>query len=290
MERKIVHRKGIGATAYIVQARKLLSTRISVDMPTIIVVHHGNKCLRWGGNEMHVAAGDVVAVAGNQVFDVINTPCEVTQLYEADWLVCSDKVVSDFLQQRPQGVKIKDVLVLRNGTDDLQRSFHHACAGLADSTAIPDNVAAARLHEMLNWLDHFGAYFSPVADERVSIQLRRLINADLSAPWTAKEAALKLGMSEATLRRRLNEEETHFQKMLTDIRMSHALTLLQVTGMSVTNISYEVGYNSPSRFTLRFRERFGYNPSDVRPAAAREAAGTFLNRLGGAERELAMTR
>ena len=46
--------------------------------------------------------------------------------------------------------------------------------------------------------------------------------------------------------------------------MSYALTLLHGTDTSVLSVALAVGYDSASRFSARFRSRFGYLPSDVR--------------------------
>lgn len=120
------------------------------------------------------------------------------------------------------------------------------------------------MKEMLGWIDHLGGYFDIVSAPRAGLKIRRLIQADIAGTWPASRASSALGMSEATLRRRLADEGTHYQQLLTDVRMSHALTLLQVTDLSVTTIAYDVGYASPSGFTHRFRQRFGFSPSDVR--------------------------
>jgi transcriptional regulator GlxA family with amidase domain len=46
--------------------------------------------------------------------------------------------------------------------------------------------------------------------------------------------------------------------------MSLALTLLQATSLPVTQIAMNTGYESPSRFAVRFRQRFGFAPTAVR--------------------------
>jgi AraC-like DNA-binding protein len=53
-------------------------------------------------------------------------------------------------------------------------------------------------------------------------------------------------------------------ELLVDVRMSLALTLLQATSLPVTQIAMNAGYESPSRFAVRFRQRFGFAPTAVR--------------------------
>lgn len=74
-------------------------------------------------------------------------------------------------------------------------------------------------------------------------------------------------MSEATLRRKLAAQQTSFTETLSDTRMTRALALLHTTTLPIGHIAQEVGYDSPSQFAARFKERFGINPRDVRGSA-----------------------
>jgi len=66
------------------------------------------------------------------------------------------------------------------------------------------------------------------------------------------------------LRRRLMAEGARLSELLVDVRMSLALTLLQASSLSVSQIAMNSGYESPSRFAVRFRQRFGFAPTAVR--------------------------
>lgn len=71
-------------------------------------------------------------------------------------------------------------------------------------------------------------------------------------------------MSETTPRWRLAQEHVRVDALLGDIRMHHALMLVQTTSWSVPHIAQACGYQSRARFAERFRARFGYLPSTVR--------------------------
>lgn len=51
---------------------------------------------------------------------------------------------------------------------------------------------------------------------------------------------------------------------ITDERMRRAVALLEEHELSVTEIALEVGYETPSSFTARFRQRMGVTPSEYR--------------------------
>jgi AraC family transcriptional regulator, exoenzyme S synthesis regulatory protein ExsA len=60
-------------------------------------------------------------------------------------------------------------------------------------------------------------------------------------------------------------------KWLLERRLEHSASLLQTTGMSVTEIMFECGFEDLSHFSRAFKERFGQSPS-----AFREAGSLFL--------------
>ena len=94
-----------------------------------------------------------------------------------------------------------------------------------------------------------------------------MVARDTATNWQIADVAQRLGMSEATLRRRLAHEGTSFRKLLNSVKMMRALTLLQTSPLGVAQVAYAVGYESPARFAARFRAHFGCTPSDVRKAA-----------------------
>ena len=76
-------------------------------------------------------------------------------------------------------------------------------------------------------------------------------------------------------------------RFLTAIRLYKAKNLLLETTMSVTDISYQVGYNSPGTFSSRFTRSVGISPARYRylaetgiPAPGRQAT-TGHHHLGG---------
>lgn len=264
MERTIVNREAVGATAHITQRRKLLMARILIEHPTLIVVRQGRKLLRGIDQDWHIDPGMAVALAADQRFDVVNTPDAETGVYEADWLVCAPGIVTRFATGGVAGKPICDVHVLPSATKAFSDAFLRARQGIFEESEVPRAAAIARIVEMLAWLDRSGGYFQCEGSASVSRRVRLTLSENLGAKWTAPGVAEQLGISEASLRRRLAEEGTSFNRLLIDARMSRALTLLQVTDWPIIQIAFETGYESPSRFSVRFRERFGYCPSAVR--------------------------
>ena len=124
-----------------------------------------------------------------------------------------------------------------------------------------------RLIEVLLLLSERGWVFAPGLpqwDERV----RRLIAHRLHARWTIADLAEAFHTSASTLRRRLAEHGLTLGELVREVRMETALALLQSTPLSVGEVAARCGYESHSSFSSAFRQRFGFAPSDLRPAVA----------------------
>jgi len=98
--------------------------------------------------------------------------------------------------------------------------------------------------------------------------MSKIISEHVEYQWKIDEIAKALNTSEATLRRHLATEKTSFREVLTTVRMMRALNLLQLTQRPISQIAYEVGYESHSRFSVRFKQYFGCSPLEVRQSGA----------------------
>ncbi|AFK57438.1 helix-turn-helix transcriptional regulator [Tistrella mobilis] len=260
-DRRVILRNGVGVIARVLQRRELLLTRIAVDQPTLMVVRRGLKLLRAAGTETVIPAGGAAAIAGGEVFDVVNRPDN--GVYAADFLVIDQAVIAGFAV--PDAVRpIARALTIPAMAPDFLEAYERARAAVADPAAVPETVAVQRMREVLGWIAHHGGAFPPPVPPAIAQRIRALVAGDLAAPWRAAEVASQLAMSEATLRRRLAAEGTSLTDLVTETRMAHALMLLQVTDQPVATVAALVGYDSPSRFAARFRQRFGHPPGAIR--------------------------
>jgi AraC-like DNA-binding protein len=86
---------------------------------------------------------------------------------------------------------------------------------------------------------------------------------------TADAVATHFCMSSRTLRRRLGEEGTSYQKILDDVRSELARRYLTGEGRSIEEVSFLLGFSDPSAFTKAFRRWTGKTPAGF--ARARSA-------------------
>lgn len=267
MEPRIIHRPGVGTTAGVLQKQELEFKRLFIDQPVLIVVERGSKALRWAEGEYLIRAGEAIAIAGGQTVDIINRPA-ADGSYRAFWLVWDAALIAAHALAHPAQPVIRHAWPLPGQPGEFMAAFQRSVDAVEDE-AISVDIARHRAGEMLLWIGVQGGKFAPYEALTAALRVRRLIGSDLAGDWSAAAIASAMAMSEATLRRRLAEEGTSLSEILLDARMSCALNLLQCSAQTVTQIAFQVGYQSPSHFAVRFRQRFGFSPSAIRQGAQR---------------------
>ena len=76
--------------------------------------------------------------------------------------------------------------------------------------------------------------------------------------------ATDLGLSERTLTRRLNDHGTSFAEIVDGLRHQLALRYLNERHLSLTQVSFLLGYAGQSAFSTAFRRWTGKTPKDIR--------------------------
>lgn len=111
-------------------------------------------------------------------------------------------------------------------------------------------------------------------------ELAEMAAAEAQDPWVAHvrsqlsacdgrydrlhELADKLHLSERTLKRRLQDAGTSYQRLLDEARQHHAKTLLARPDATIAQVAHALGYQDPANFTRAFRQWTGCSPSAFR--------------------------
>jgi AraC-like DNA-binding protein len=219
------------------------------ERPAVVLVRSGEKSIRRGMSRLALGPGRLAVIPAGEPLTIENKP--EAGLYMASAVVLGTEML-------PLGDPT------RVASDDRALTAFERAAAACEDPLLPSTVRDHLVKEVLLWLAQEGVGASPTRVQGLVPRLRELLSQDLAADWTGPMAAQRLGVSEATLRRRLAEEGSGFADVLADLRMTRALSMLQTTVLPVNRIALDVGYDSPSRFAGRFRARFGIAPSAVR--------------------------
>jgi AraC-like DNA-binding protein len=126
------------------------------------------------------------------------------------------------------------------------------------------NPVLARQNDLvvMEYLSRFdGARFA----EKVRAELISRLPAG-EPPRSAVASALNL--SEKTLQRRLQDEETSYQQVLDEVRRDLAQQYLREGPVSVCEVTFRLGFSDQSSFTRAFRRWTGVTPGEFRSRAA----------------------
>jgi len=103
-------------------------------------------------------------------------------------------------------------------------------------------------------------------DQAIIKKLTEIIHANLHKEnFGISGLALAAGMSRSTLHRKLsiylNKSASQF---IREIRLQKAMEMLQHDEATASEISYQVGFNSPTYFNTCFHQYFGFPPGEVK--------------------------
>ena len=262
IQRKVWSRQNVGLTASVRQRNDLLVHTFVTDHPALILLRRGRKTIKINGKKIALLPGDAVAIAPGTTCDVQNETERGE--FESSWIVCANPILLKAEKAFLDHKRLTHVAALRNLGDEFVQSFERVMQTIVLANRIPDIVAEHRMQELLTWLAHTGVVYNAQTASNLQRKVRLMIGAAPQKTWISRELAQSLAMSEATFRRRLADQGQSFNDILIDVRMTAALTLLQVTDQLISDIAYQVGYESASRFSVRFKKRFGFSPTAVR--------------------------
>lgn len=269
-----------GVAAQVVSRVEHRVRTITVRDVLIGRIRCGRKTLVGARSQEAFGAGELFIVARGTQWDVVNDP-RPEGCYVAQILVPSQAVVRQYhdlhAAETPQARRVVGCARAR-ADGELGDAFDRALAALegAGSPAL----CRHRLFEVLLLLAERGILPDPGDDDTWSDRVRRLIGQRPHAEWTIDALADHFHVSASTLRRRIADDGATLGALVREVRLEHALALLQGTGLPVGDIAARCGYESHSRFSAAFRNRFGFAPSHLRPAAGMDSTAQTLTHAG----------
>ncbi|MGO1003810.1 helix-turn-helix transcriptional regulator [Lysobacter sp. CA196] len=242
---------------------------IGVARPLLVQVTHGEKYLHWRDGIDRVGRGKLLVLMPGERYHVENLAG--AQGYRADLLQLHPELIAEF--RRHRAGLVEDLLARSPQPQASIALDRHSSQAWTHLLAALGNDAPAALLEqqaqtLLLCLVLAGSGGALFLDRQAPLVARigHLVRSDLAADWSVPTVAAQLGIGVSTLRRKLAAQDCSFRSILEDARLGRALESLQNTKLSIGRIASAVGYTSASRFSVRFRQRYGLSPSELRQA------------------------
>ena len=237
-----------------IKEQKLLN--VPIVKPVLILVLNGNKELGID-NELICRAGHFIFLSGSPSIDMRNIPKDKEYL----------ALLIEFDYQDFNGLQIntghKQDYIIGQTTPILEKCLQQF---VEISPRVPKQVWSLRKREIILLLCHMGhrEVLSLLVSPKITGRLHGMFVEKGFHELTIERICVQLAMSESTLRRKLKLEGTSVQEVKDQARLGLALHLLQTTRHPIGVIADKCGYQSQSRFTERFKRRFGLPPSELR--------------------------
>jgi AraC-like DNA-binding protein len=248
-----------GARIYAAQRYRLSTLTVPCDL--IVAVTTGRKELHTTSRSITTGSGQAVLIARGTQWDVVNDP-HGHQQYEALVLGFDDVLMREFseraLTHATPNIASAQVIAL---DEALMEALQRTLPGQRTPSAA---VMHHRSLEVLLLLQEKGHCFAPPQELSWIERIQRLIGQRINADWSVSTIAQAFHMSESTLRRRLADSNITLAATVRDIRLQAALGMLQTSELSVGEVAQRCGWESHSRFTSAFQQRWGVAPSVVR--------------------------
>jgi AraC-like DNA-binding protein len=243
---------------------------IKLEQPIIVVVLSGTKIIYVDDREYVFQPGELFFVPSAIALDVINQPNISPNYYTALVLELSKtlfqkvrlvypELVDDLEQQQ---AKLQFAV---SPSLQLAQSLIYLVQNTINSAANNSDLNEHHVMEIILLLLNSNLRSLVIQEIYPDLltQVTNLLCRDLAQPWTAEQLAQKLNLSVSTLKRQLKKHDLTFRQILTRERMSKAMLLLKQEKYAISEVAIACGYESPSRFAARFKQYYGFKPSEV---------------------------
>lgn len=239
------------------QSQKLRNVRL--HSPSIIQIITGSKRLHWRDSALDVSHSELMFCQASESLSFENLPqkgrflSRVFSLY----LVPSEAMIelSRHNDQKSDCPVLKSNSALEATLNALYLFEQHKMSKETQSYWVNG------LYQQLAEQGVLHGLFSNVSTTFTQ-QLSRYLANDPSYEHPLDEVARHFAISRSTMIRKLKLEGTQYRQVLVDVRLNHALGLMQDGQNNVAMLAQLCGYQSEERFSQRFKGKFGLTPSD----------------------------
>ncbi|OED63001.1 AraC family transcriptional regulator [Vibrio tasmaniensis ZS-17] len=224
------------------------------------------------GTEASLQAGDFTLYNSGQIKD-IDVDTENGE-FSATCLDFDLSIFQKFINQSGdlESLRVPQEYIKFDRADIQIRELKELTMSLADSSPKNDyaltQLGLALLSLMVEKHPALLVIIARAARLTVTQKVIHYIEQNIENNISLDTLASYMGMSPATLKRRLSAEDLSFSNLLKIKRIAHAATQLRTSAKSITQIAYESGFKSAAHFSTAFKTYHGKTPKDFRSLIA----------------------
>ncbi|PCJ37840.1 MAG: AraC family transcriptional regulator [Moraxellaceae bacterium] len=247
----------------------VVRSKVNLGMNMFSFLQIGKKQVHFAGTSVAVNKDQSLLLKkGNWLWTEL---LDIDATYYCKLLFFSENTLKDFLEKHTKNKQIvKDEMpyfIIRN--DTYITSYLNSLSTISEAPAVlTKNLLAVKFEELMLYLIHkygrdFETYLQSLIVNKTS-PLKKMIESKVHSNLKLEEIAFLCNMSLSTFKRHfMNEFNVSPGKWLQDQRLQKAKETLEQGDLKPSDIYLDFGYNNLSNFSIAFKNKFGFNPSEV---------------------------
>lgn len=236
-------------------------SHFKVNKLHMVVVLRGQKQINTHSTQLHFSAGDVFILKPDIMIDTVNIPDAVTGEYLTMLVPFCEEVIraAQMIWAKPITDKTADILKFT--MDDFSTALFTWQEALFQQDLVKARLMITSILVQLCQQHYADVLIVPPS--KLSKIIHQWVIDDPQYHWQSRDVEMRLGMSSATLRRKLSQEDTSLRETITHARLAYALELLYSSKLPMKTIAAKSGYQSVATFRERFIAHYNVDPAVI---------------------------
>jgi len=247
----------------------IVKSKVVLGMNMFSFLQIGKKQVHFAGTSVAVNKDQSLLLKkGNWLWTEL---LDLEATYYCKLFFFSENMLSDFLKKHSKikdlAKEIKPFFIIKN--DDFITVFLNSLSIIRNTSKdFKYKVLVLKFEEIMLYLlnkygDCFELYLQSLIIKETS-PLKKVVETKIQSNLKLEEIAFLCNMSLSTFKRNFkNEYKISPGKWFKDKRLTKAKNILEQGKLKPSDIYLEFGYNNLSNFSIAFKNKFGFNPTEL---------------------------
>lgn len=247
----------------------VVRSKVNLGMHMFSFLQVGKKQVHFAGTSIAVNKDQSLLLKkGNWLWTEL---LETEAIYYCKLLFFSERKLQEFLEKHSDNqhfVKNEEpYFIIRN--DAYITSYLNSLSTISNAPAIfMENLHSLKFEELMLYLiQKYGIKFEHYLQSLIgneTSQFKKIIESKVHSNLKLEEIAFLCNMSLSTFKRHfMKAYQVSPGKWLQDKRLNKAKETLEEGHLKPSEIFLDFGYNNLSNFSIAFKNKFGFNPSEI---------------------------
>ncbi|MFD2907423.1 helix-turn-helix domain-containing protein [Flavobacterium ardleyense] len=247
----------------------VVKSKVNLDMNMFSFLQVGKKQVHFAGTSVVVNKDQSLLLKkGNWLWTEL---LDTEAIYYCKLFFFSERKLQEFLDKHTTNEGIvkeeKPFFIIRN--DAYITSYLNSLSTISEAPKVfMDNLLSVKFEElMLYLLQKYGSAFELYLHSLIikeTSPFKKIVESKIHSNLKLEEISFLCNMSLSTFKRHfISEYKTSPGKWLQDKRLQKAKETLEHGALKPSDIYLDFGYNNLSNFSIAFKNKFGYSPSEI---------------------------